>query len=123
MGKNGKVYYNWVHATAYTPDGTCIANLKDFGCVFNGKPEILGEFVVLSLNAEVVSEDETCKLLPPNDQVCKTMSHAGGCKHIQSHNIMLIEWSQGIAHRRGLGTVEVGAWENVETREKKIVLG
>lgn len=111
----------WNIATVYGPNGDLIAMLEVPVSFFRGQPERLGEFVVLSSNTEVVS-DERCRILSGGLD-CGTIKHIDGCRHIESHNIMLIEWTEGIAYRRALGRVSVELWQNVETKEKSIVLG
>lgn len=80
------------------------------------------EFLLLSANASEEA-DETC-LAVEGGLDCGTIKHIDMCEHIQSYNIMLIEWSRDIAYRRGLGIIGKDEWErNVETQEKMIVLG
>lgn len=114
-------YHFWDRATVYAPDGAPIAAITVPVSYFMGQPERLGEFVVLSSNAEP-TPDENCKETSEGLD-CGTIKHIDGCCHVQSHNIMLVEWEEGIAYRRGLGTVGIDAWLNIETKEKRIVLG
>lgn len=80
------------------------------------------EFLLLSANASEEA-DETC-IAVEGGLDCGTIKHIDMCEHIQSYNIMLIEWSGDVAYRRGLGIIGKDEWErNVETQETTIVLG
>lgn len=80
------------------------------------------EFLLLSANASEET-DETC-IAVEEGLDCGTVKHIDMCEHIQSYNIMLIEWSGDVAYRRGLGIIGKDEWErNVETQEKTIILG
>ena len=89
---------------------------------FNGKTGQTGEFVLLSSNAEPIS-DVVCKTVTLNDPDCGNIRHIHGCHHIQSYNIMLLEWHEGFACRGGLGMVSKAAWDKIETTKKTIILG
>lgn len=108
-------------ATVYVDDGDAIASLLSPLRFFGNQKQKLGEFVLLSSNAEYVS-DESCKQVVGGLD-CGSIRHIDGCDHIQSHNIMLVERAQGVAYRVGLCTVTSEAWQGVQTEEKKIVLG
>lgn len=109
----------WANTALHTPSGKAIGTLKVPNSFFNGSLERSGEVVLLSSNAKTSEEIREVSVDDP--QHC--VRHTRGCKHIQSHNIMLIEWVDGIAYRRGLGKVEKADWAQVETREKCIILG
>ena len=88
---------------------------------FTGNKDRSGEFILLSSNIEQES-DETCRR-PLTELGCCNIMHVGRCKHIRTHNIMLIEWEGNVARRRGLGTVRKDDWAKVETHKKRITLG
>lgn len=84
--------------------------------------EYVCEFLLLSANAREQS-DETCVMVEGGLD-CGSIKHIDGCEHIQSYNIMLIEWSGGVAYRQGLGIIGKDEWErNAETQKKTIILG
>ena len=105
-----------VEAIIYSPERKQIGMLFVPFQFFDGKSERTGEFILLSSNAEP-KVDGKCK------KVIEGVEHVKGCTHIQSRNIMLIEWDGNIAYRRGLLTVEKELWDDVETAIKTIVLG
>ena len=111
----------WVEATIHSPQGKQIGMLLVPFPFFNEKSERTGEFVLLSSNAERKS-DGNCKEISKGVD-CGRFEHVKGCAHIQSRNIMLIEWDGDIAYRRGLGTVDKNDWKDVKTEIKQIVLG
>lgn len=79
------------------------------------------EFLLLSANASEEA-DETC-IAVEGGLDCGTIKHIDMCEHIESYNIMLIEWTGDVAYRRGLGIIGKDEWErNVETQEKTIIL-
>ena len=88
---------------------------------FKGKSECAGEFVLLSSNSEEKSDGE-CKQVNEGPD-CGKFEHVKGCKHVQSRNVMLIEWEGNIAYRQGLVKIDKKIWENVKTEIKTIMLG
>lgn len=111
----------WITATIHTHVEELIGKINVPLSFFNEKFECSGEFVLLSSNAEK-ELDEFCKEIYTGLNV-GNIEHVDGCKHIRSRNIMLIEWVESVAHRRGLATVDKNAWRQVQTTEKRIVLG
>lgn len=109
-------------ATIRSPKGRSIAGLDVPVSFFKGTPERLGELVMLSsiTNGQF---DEDCKVLEGSLDCDKKVQHVDGCSHILCHYIMLIEWVQQIAYRRGLCKIGSDAWKQIETQEKIIVLG
>ncbi|KAL8909783.1 MAG: hypothetical protein Q9171_004902 [Xanthocarpia ochracea] len=112
---------HWVPATIHTPNGKRIGMLDVPSVLFDKSSERYGEFVLLSSNAEKSSSEE-CKEVSAGID-CATINHVNGCTHIQSRNIMLIEFDGNIAYRRAIGRVGKEDWEDVETQIKTIVLG
>ena len=110
-----------VEATIYPPQGKQIGMLRVPFSFFNEKSERTSEVVLLSSNAERES-DRNCKKIT-REVDCGRFEHVKGCRHIQSRNIMLIEWDRNIAYRRGLGTVDKNSWKDVKTEIKEIMLG
>ena len=80
--------------------------------LFNKKSEYSKEFVLLSSNAKR-KLDERCKEVGEGHD-CGSINHVDGCGHIQSLNIMLIEWDGDIVYRRALGRVEKKNWKDIE---------
>lgn len=113
--------YRWVEATIHSPQGKQIGMLLVPFPFFNEKSERTGEFVLLSSNAEWKS-DRNCKMISKGVDIGR-FKHVKGCAHIQSRNIMLIEWDGDIAYRQGLGTVDKNNWKDIKTEIKQIVLG
>lgn len=111
----------WVGATIHSFGGKQIGILPVPLPLFNKKSECSKEFVLLSSNAER-KLDERCKKVDGGHDCC-SINHVRGCSHIQSLNIMLIEWDDDIAYRRALGEVEKEDWKDIETQTKKIILG
>ena len=93
----------WVQATIHSPKGERIGMLAVPILFFIKKSERSGEFVLLSSNAEVKS-DERCKLVIGGLDD-GTIKHVDGCRHTQSRNILLLESDGNIAYRRALGKV------------------
>lgn len=110
---------------------------KDIGSIrvpeseFNGKPEIQGEFILLSSKAEdCVSEpgepgepsepSEPVEPVEPLDGV----EHFIECKEPE-YNIMLIRWSANhqVAYRVAWTKIARSAWEECETQKRIIILG
>ena len=112
---------NRVNATIHSFGGEQIGILAVPLPLFNKKSECSKEFVLLSSNAEEKSE-EWCKKVGEGHD-CGSINHVRGCNHIQSLNIMLIEWEGDIAYRRALGEVEKQNWKDIETQRKTIILG
>ena len=110
-----------VEAIIYSPERKPIGKLIVPFQFFNEKSERTGEFVLLSSNAEP-KVDVKCKLVIEGDDR-GGVEHVKGCSHIQSRNIMLIEWDGDVAYRRGLATIYKAIWDDIETEIKTIVLG
>ena len=110
-----------MEATIHIPSGEGIGTVELPDSFFDGKKERFGELILLSSNA-APEYDETCKAVKEGHDYGNIM-HSRGCEHIESHNVMLIEWKGDIARRRGLGTVSKEGWGKVETCEKHITLG
>ncbi|KAK5662109.1 hypothetical protein OQA88_8014 [Cercophora sp. LCS_1] len=89
---------------------------------FKGNTEQVGEFVLLSSNAERKA-DGLCRLVDRCSIDCGSIVHVDGCEHVQSRNIMLIEWDGEVAFRRGLTKMAGDDWDALEAEEKDIVLG
>ena len=114
---------NRVKATIHSFGGKQIGILAVPRPLFNKTSECSKEFVLLSSNAEEKS-DECCQKVGEGDvRGCSSINHVRGCSHIQSLNIMLIEWEGDIAYRRALGRVEKKNWKDIETQSKTIILG
>ena len=92
----------WIEVSVHASNGDTIGKMVTPFQFFGENSECFGEFVLLSSNARHES-NETCKKMDGLD--CGTIMHIHGCSHIESQNIMLIEWSEHIAYRRGLITV------------------
>lgn len=107
----------------YSPQKECILKLLVPSYFFQGHQERIGELILLSSGTEEVT-DEVCQ---SDDEVtgldCGSIRHVSGCKHIKSHNLMLIERRGGIAYRVDIGEMERRHWDGLETREETIVLG
>ena len=112
---------HWVEATIHSFGGKQIGILTVPLPLFNKKSECSKEFVLLSSNAERKS-DERCKEVGEGHDR-GSINHVDGCSHIQSLNIMLIEWDGDIAYRRALGEIEKKNWKDIETQTKTIILG
>ncbi|KAK7999129.1 heterokaryon incompatibility protein-domain-containing protein [Apiospora marii] len=111
----------WVEATMPHTSGERMGTIFVTDAVFDGGEEQSGEFILLSSNAEGLN-DATC--VEDTDGLdCGNIQHVPGCKHIKSYNVMLIQWDDGIAYRRGLATINKGDWASITTYEKHIVLG
>ncbi|KAL9627852.1 MAG: hypothetical protein Q9204_006288, partial [Flavoplaca sp. TL-2023a] len=111
----------WVRAIIHSPNGKRIGMLSVPSLFFDKKSERSGEFVLLSSNAEKIPSEE-CKEVS-GELDCGTINHVNGCRHIQSRNVMLIEYDNNIAYRRALGVVQKEDLEDVETQTKTLVLG
>jgi hypothetical protein len=85
---------------------------------FDIGPERSGEVVLLSSNAPDAS-NEFCVVF---GEKTNPVTHVDRCMH-KCHNVMLVEWVDGIAYRWGLGMVGVDDWAKIKTEEKKIILG
>ncbi|KAF2102269.1 HET-domain-containing protein [Rhizodiscina lignyota] len=108
-------------ATIYASNGDSIGETMAPLILFNEDSERVGEFVLLS--STVVDEaDEACRETAAGLDHGKII-HVHGCSHIESRNVMLIEWSGQIAYRRGLSSVRKEDWAKVETQQKTIILG
>ena len=112
--KRGRTPCFWVGATIFSQTGQTIGRFSVQSQFFGEKSERVGEFVLLSSNAC------ECEL---EDYDVEHPEHFQGCEHIYSHNVMLIDWIDGIAYRRGLAEIEKEGWEKVETELKGIKLG
>ena len=118
--RNNRRENPWVKATIHSPMGEQIGIVRVPLPFFDEKSECSGEFVLLSSNAQEEA-DELCKRVSAGLD-CGVFEHVSGCRHIQSRNIMLIEWDGDVAFRRGLGKVEKQGWEKVETEVNEIIL-
>lgn len=86
--------------------------------------EYLCEFLLLSANAREESDENCIKAGVEGGLDCGLIKHIDGCEHIQSYNIMLIEWSGDVAYRRGLGVIGKAEWDrNAQTEERTVILG
>lgn len=86
--------------------------------------EYLCEFLLLSANAREESDENCIKAGVEGGLDCGTIKHIDGCEHIQSYNIMLIEWSGDVAYRRGLGVIGKAEWDrNAQTEQRRVILG
>ncbi|KIW98127.1 uncharacterized protein Z519_01711 [Cladophialophora bantiana CBS 173.52] len=112
----------WVSASIHIPSGENIAMILVDSNYFDSNGERSGEFVLLSSNADATS-NEPCHRDYIPERENKRIVHQRPCKHIRSHNIMLIDWIGNVAYRRGLAKVEKGLWGKVHTRTKRIILG
>ncbi|KAI2629519.1 heterokaryon incompatibility protein-domain-containing protein [Hypoxylon sp. NC1633] len=113
---------HWVDANACDISGGIIGTLRVPSSFFNSAKTWPSETILLSANAEDI-EDEICKRLKPLDGEWGNVVHVDGCKHVKDYNIMLIEWRGDIAYRAGLGKATQAAWDKLETRDKRIILG
>ena len=111
----------WTRASIHDCKGNRISILDVPTTYLMEQVERWGEVVLLSSNAERVS-DEWCRAADGAPE-CDSFKHVKGCNHIQSHNIMLIECYDSIAHRIALGMVQKDDWKGVKTETKTIVLG
>ena len=108
-------------ATVHIPSGKLIGELLVPVTFFQGKKERLGEFILLSSNAE-----EACDKICMPVEVgldCGSVIHAKKCKYIQSHNLMLIDWIGNVSYRCSIMMVDRKDWEEISTEQKHIVLG
>ncbi|KAF2248522.1 HET-domain-containing protein [Trematosphaeria pertusa] len=111
----------WVLGAVHAPDGDRIGAVFAPPHFFIDRSECSGELVLLSSNAQGES-DETCRIREESlDIGC--IQHVKGCSHIQSRNVMLIEWIEDVAYRRGIGRLEKDGWEKVVAEDKRIILG
>ncbi|KAK7964303.1 hypothetical protein PG988_011277 [Apiospora saccharicola] len=111
----------WVEATMLNRSGDSMGKMLVPDAVFDGGEEQHGEFVLLSSNAEKLYDDTCVEVTDELD--CGNIRHIPGCKHINSYNIMLIRWDNGIAYRRGLATIGKDDWARIKTEKKDIILG
>lgn len=119
--KESRATSEWVPTTIHNPRGKRIGVLDVPTLFFNNKSKRLGEFVLLSSNAEEKA-DERCTMVDGGVDY-NTYIHVHGCGHIESRNVMLIEWDGNVAYRRALGKIEREDWKEVKTQTKTIVLG
>ena len=108
-------------AVIHSPQGKQIGTLRVPFRFFKGKSERTGELILLSSNAEAKSDGKCTEAVGGTDYGC--FRHVKGCEHIQSRNVMLIEWDGGVAYRRGLCRIEKESWDDIKTETKTIVLG
>lgn len=111
----------WIQSTVHSLDGKRIGRLTVPSLFFNKKSKRSGEIVLLSSNAKKET-DERCKKVSEGHD-CGTIEHVDRCRHIQSRNIMLIEYDGNIAYRQAIGVVKEKDWKEIETQVKTIVLG
>lgn len=112
-----------VQATLHDQSGDVISSMTIPYTFLDDKSERWGEVVLLSSNAQNFT-DQACRRVEWGEQLdCGNIQHVYGCSHIQSRNILLVEWVGGVAYRRGLGTVNLADWAKVETQTKEMVLG
>ncbi|KAI6089271.1 heterokaryon incompatibility protein-domain-containing protein [Hypoxylon rubiginosum] len=121
----------WLDAGVYNVHGERIGAIRIFDWFLMGRDTRLGECVLLSANV-TDTEDDVCKRSIVNDgeevMSKRNVTHVDGCEHIESYNIMLLQWGEHItpedymAYRIGLGKVEKKAWENLNTYERYITL-
>jgi len=92
--------------------------------LFRRKLERLGDFVLLSSNADSESDDICQAPSVRTNLDDPQIKHVAGCRHIQSRNIMLIQWHGDVACRVGLSKVGEEEWKKIETRaaRKTIIL-
>jgi hypothetical protein len=121
MDKSEVEETTWIEATVHAPDGEMIGVIDVLSNIFDNYPECSAEVVLLSSNAENVSNENCREKTGPPDNGC--IQHLYGCDHVRSRNIMLIEWIGNVACRRGLGMLKKNGWAKVVAKEKRIVLG
>lgn len=116
----------WVNVEAHDVHGERVGELRIIGRFLGVKETRPGECVLLSANVKDTAND-VCKrqytYCSEGVNLPGRVGHVDDCEHVESYNIMLIEWDGDIARRVGLGTVEQEAWENLEVCSKLIVLG
>ena len=110
-----------VRATIHSPEGKQIGMLRVPSWFLNKKSECFGVFVLLSSNAEKKSSDSCTEVSGRLD--CGGIKHVNECEHIQSRNIMLIEFDGDIAYRQAICVVRKEDWKHVRTQVKTIILG
>ncbi|KAL1888552.1 hypothetical protein Sste5346_009508 [Sporothrix stenoceras] len=95
--------------------------------LFNGDDiqDVAVEVVHLSSNAlPRTSTDDLCKVQPASG--CREVQHVRGCQHIESHNLMVVAWEHGVAHRQALFALNKDAWEAISSEKKvtkRVILG
>ena len=110
----------WIKASIQSRRGTQIGTIKVPLSLFDKQSDFAAEFVLISSHAEKIS-DEKCKKVV-GDLDCGTIVHVHDCKHIQSRNLMLIEWDGDITYRQGICKIAKD-WTDISTQTRTIVLG
>ena len=111
------------NANICLPSGEILCQLRVPVNYFGLRENRVGQIILLSSNA-VEKTDKRC-VISTSPLDCGNIVHAQGCEHIESHNIMLIEWKGNIAYRRALGRISKQGWAKLSSNVKKkdIVLG
>lgn len=109
-------------ASVTSTRGDPIGHIMVSESFLGSNPERTGDFILLSSNAEDDCDD-FCKEDPLDKLDNGCIKHVPECKHIRSRNVMLIQWTHGIARRVGITTIELAAWAEVQTTPREIILG